>query len=124
MSQINVNSIKNKSGLGAPSFPNGATVTGVVTATTFDGNITGNVTGNQSGGSINATTGTFSGLIDGNGGADITGGSGLTASTAKISVKFSLVELSLSDSESSTNILTKKVALVLSPDVLTELIEY
>ena len=39
MSQINVNSIKNKSGLGAPSFPNGATVTGVVTATTFDGNI-------------------------------------------------------------------------------------
>ena len=85
MSQINVNSIKNKSGLGAPSFPNGATVTGVVTATTFDGNISGNVTGNQSGGSINATTGTFSGLIDGNGGADISGGSGLTASTAKIS---------------------------------------
>ena len=85
MSQINVNFVKNKSGLGAPSFPNGATVTGVVTATTFDGNISGNVTGNQSGGSINATTGTFSGLIDGNGGADISGGSGLTASTAKIS---------------------------------------
>ena len=39
MSQINVNSIKNKSGLGAPSFPNGATVTGVVTATSFDGGI-------------------------------------------------------------------------------------
>ena len=89
MSQINVNFVKNKSGLGAPSFPNGATVTGVVTATSFDGNLTGNisgnVTGNQSGGSINATTGTFSGLIDGNGGADISGGSGLTASTAKIS---------------------------------------
>ena len=39
MSQINVNSIKNKSGEGAPSFPNGATVTGVVTATSFDGGI-------------------------------------------------------------------------------------
>ena len=72
MSQINVNSIKNKSGLGAPSFPNGATVTGVITATTFDGAVTG-------------TTGTFSGLLDGNGGADISGGSGLIASTAKIS---------------------------------------
>ena len=46
MSQINVNTIKNKSGSGAPNFPNGATVTGVVTATTFDGNVTGNVTGN------------------------------------------------------------------------------
>ena len=39
MSQINVNFVKNKSGLGAPSFPNGATVTGVVTATSFDGGL-------------------------------------------------------------------------------------
>ena len=39
MSQINVNSIKNKSGEGAPNFPNGATVVGVVTATSFDGGI-------------------------------------------------------------------------------------
>jgi len=37
MSQINVNTIKNKSGEGAPNFPNGATVAGVITATTFDG---------------------------------------------------------------------------------------
>ena len=81
MSQINVNSIKNKSGEGAPNFPNGATAVGIVTATTFDGNITGN----QSGGSINATTGSFNNSLQANGGASISGGSGLTASSAKIS---------------------------------------
>ncbi len=37
MSQINVNTIKNKAGTGAPNFPSGATVTGVVTATSFVG---------------------------------------------------------------------------------------
>lgn len=41
MSQLNVDSIKNRTGTGAPSFPSGATVTGVITATTFSGNITG-----------------------------------------------------------------------------------
>tara|TARA_Y100001963_G_scaffold158595_1_gene258791 strand:- start:2154 stop:3143 length:990 start_codon:yes stop_codon:yes gene_type:complete len=41
MSQINVNTIKNKSGAGAPNFPAGAVVTGVVTATTFKGNFDG-----------------------------------------------------------------------------------
>ena len=35
MSQINVNTIKDKSGLGAPNFPNGVNATGVVTATSF-----------------------------------------------------------------------------------------
>ena len=53
MSQINVNTIKNKSGTGSPNFPNGATVTGVVTATSFTGNVTGNVTGALTG---NATS--------------------------------------------------------------------
>ena len=37
MSQINVNTIKDKSGLGAPSFPNGVNATGVITATSFRG---------------------------------------------------------------------------------------
>ena len=41
MSQLNVDSIKNRTGTGAPSFPSGASVTGVITATTFSGNITG-----------------------------------------------------------------------------------
>lgn len=40
MSQINVDTIKSRTG-GAPSLPSGANVTGVITATTFSGNITG-----------------------------------------------------------------------------------
>jgi hypothetical protein len=48
MSNINVDTIKNRSGSGAPGFPNGLTVTGVATATTFSGNLTGNVTGTAS----------------------------------------------------------------------------
>jgi len=42
MSEIHVDSLKNKAGTGAPDFPEGATVTGVVTATGgFSGNATG-----------------------------------------------------------------------------------
>jgi len=41
MSQLNVDTIKNREGTGAPSFPDGAVVTGVVTATS--GSFTGNV---------------------------------------------------------------------------------
>ena len=40
MSQLNVDVITNKDGTGSPSFSKGAVVTGVVTATTFDGNAT------------------------------------------------------------------------------------
>ena len=41
MSKIQVDTIVNKDDNGAPSFPYGTTVTGVITATTFNGNITG-----------------------------------------------------------------------------------
>ena len=41
----------------------GATVTGTLVATTFDGNLTGNVTGNISGGTVGGSTGTFSGDV-------------------------------------------------------------
>ena len=41
MSKIQVDTIVNKDDNGAPSFPYGTTVTGVITATTFSGNITG-----------------------------------------------------------------------------------
>ena len=58
MSNINVDTIKNRSGAGAPSFPNGLTVTGVATATTFSGNVTGNVTGNLTGTATTATLAT------------------------------------------------------------------
>ena len=44
MSRIHVNSIANKSGLGAVDFPHGITVTGVVTATTLNTNVSGAVT--------------------------------------------------------------------------------
>ena len=42
MSILRADSIRDRAGTGAPDFPNGATVTGVVTATSFSGNVTGN----------------------------------------------------------------------------------
>ncbi len=57
MSQINVNTIKNKAGTGAPNFPSGATVTGIATATSFSGGgnaITGINASNISSGTIDA----------------------------------------------------------------------
>jgi hypothetical protein len=59
MSTLRADNISNRTGTGAPSFPNGAVVTGVVTATSFSGNVTGNVTGNATGlsGSPNITVG-------------------------------------------------------------------
>ena len=98
MSQINVNTIKDKSGLGAPSFPNGVNATGVITATSFSGD-GGSLTGIDSSAlsfsgstKVQATStglvitgiGTFSGAIDGNGGADISGGE-TTLSSATVS---------------------------------------
>jgi hypothetical protein len=49
MSQLSVDSITGRVSGTAPSLPNGAVVTGVVTATTFSGNVTGNLTGNVTG---------------------------------------------------------------------------
>tara|TARA_R100000908_G_C3688499_1_gene103927 strand:+ start:23 stop:274 length:252 start_codon:yes stop_codon:yes gene_type:complete len=48
MSKLQVNDIVNKDDNGSPTFSRGAVVTGVTTATTFDGNLTGNVTGTAS----------------------------------------------------------------------------
>ena len=58
MSQINVNNIRAKDGVGPVGFPGGINATGVVTATSFLGNLTGNVTGNVTGN----TSGTAGGL--------------------------------------------------------------
>ena len=90
MSQINVNKIADKTGVGAPEFPYGIQVTGIVTATTLNqnvvgvvtasggfsgaltGNVTGNVTGDATGlsgtpnivvGSVTGTTASFSGNV-------------------------------------------------------------
>ncbi len=59
MSIIRADSIKNRAGDGAPDFPNGITVTGVVTATTLNQNITG--------------ISTFNGNVDLNGDLDVDG---------------------------------------------------
>ena len=48
MSKLQVNDIVNKDDNGSPTFSKGAVVTGVATATTFNGNLTGNVTGTAS----------------------------------------------------------------------------
>ena len=45
MSKLQVDEIVNKEDTGSVALPRGAVVTGVATATTFDGNVTGNVTG-------------------------------------------------------------------------------
>ena len=44
MSIIRADSIKNRAGNGAPDFPNGITVTGIITSTVLQNNITGDLT--------------------------------------------------------------------------------
>ncbi len=73
MSRIRADRIVDRAATGAPLFPNGAIVTGVTTATTFDGNATTATTAtnaqgltgtpNITVGSINGTTATFTGLL-------------------------------------------------------------
>lgn len=58
MSRVRADKFINKAGTGAPLFPEGSVSTGVVTATTFSGNLTGNLTGNVTGN----TSGTAGGL--------------------------------------------------------------
>lgn len=41
MSRVRADRLTNRAGTGAPTFPNGAVITGVATATSFDGNATG-----------------------------------------------------------------------------------
>ena len=59
MSDLRVTNLRGRTAGVAPSLPDGAVVTGVVTATTFSGNVTGNVTGNATGlsGTPNITVG-------------------------------------------------------------------
>ncbi len=64
MSRVRADRLTNRAGTGAPTFPNGAVITGVATATSFDGNATG-LTGTPSivVGSVTGATGTFSGNV-------------------------------------------------------------
>ena len=47
MSDLRVNSLRGRTAGSAPNLPDGAVSTGIITATTFDGNLTGDVTGNN-----------------------------------------------------------------------------
>ena len=49
MSDLRVTNLRGRTAGSAPTLPDGAVVTGVVTATTFSGNVTGNLTGNATG---------------------------------------------------------------------------
>ena len=55
MSKLQVDEIVNKEDTGSVALPRGAVVTGVATATTFDGNLSGNVVGNVTGTATTAT---------------------------------------------------------------------
>ena len=77
MSKVRADQYTNKEGTGAPSFPNGASITGVLTATSFSGSLAGtastataatNAYGlvgspNISVGTVSGTTGSFSGNV-------------------------------------------------------------
>ena len=60
MSQLSVDSITGRVSGSAPTFPNGAVVTGVVTATTFDGTATSATVATTLSSAANITTGTIS----------------------------------------------------------------
>jgi len=73
MSRIRADQITNKAASGAVNITHGAEVTGIVTATSFVGNLTGDITGNAGGisntasvnttGIITAASGVFSGNV-------------------------------------------------------------
>ena len=75
MSRVRADRLTNRAGTGAPTFPNGAVITGVASATSFTGaatGLTGNFSGNAAGlsgtpnivvGSVTGTTGSFTGNV-------------------------------------------------------------
>ena len=77
MSQINVNTITGKDGGSAVNFPHGITVTGVVTATQLNQNVTGNITASGT-----VTGGAFSGPLTGNVTGNCSGTAGSLAAGA------------------------------------------
>ena len=76
MSEIRVNTFKAEDGISAPSFPNGITVTGIVTATTLNQNVTGIVTATSFVGDGSSLTGIdATALKDGSGNVIVQAGS-------------------------------------------------
>ena len=88
MSQINVNNIRAKDGVGPVGFPGGINATGVVTATTFSGNLTGAVTGNVTGncsGTAGGLTGTPNITVGTVGCGNVTSSGNISATDATFS---------------------------------------
>ena len=98
MSQINVNNIRAKDGIGPVGFPGGINATGVVTATSFSGPLTGNVTGTAdlaSGltGTPNITVGTVAGTdATFSGNATVTGNLTVNGTTTTIDTAVTAVD--------------------------------
>ena len=61
MSDLRVSSIVSRKVGTSPKAPDGVSVSGIATATTFDGNLTGNATGNVTGNVTGNITGNISG---------------------------------------------------------------
>ena len=85
MSRINATTITGLSGA-APTFTNGAVVTGVVTATSFIGAVTGGVTGDVTGNLTGNITGNVTGNINSTGVSTITRLSSTSITGSSISV--------------------------------------
>ena len=87
MSKLQVNDIVNKDDDGSVGFSRGAVVTGVATATTFDGALTGNVTGNIN--SSSATGVSTVGILTAYSSIHINVGSGSTEVATELKAKAS-----------------------------------
>ena len=98
MSQLSVDSITGRVSGTAPSLPNGVSVTGVATATTFSGNLTGNVTGNLTGNADTATSATNASGLSGSPSITISGENNTGIST--------LTDLRLASIADKTTIVT------------------
>ena len=109
MSQINVNTITGKDGGSAVNFPHGITVTGVVTATTLNQNVTGNVTAGSFTGPLtgNVTgncSGTAGSLAAGATGADLTLSGDLTVNGTTTTIDTAVTDVDSLDVDGNVNV--------------------
>ena len=109
MSQINVNNIVGKNGASAVSFPHGITVTGVVTATSLNQNVSGNVTAGSFTGPLtgNVTgncSGTAGSLAAGATGADLTLSGNLTVQGTTTTIDTAVTDVDSLDVDGNINV--------------------
>ena len=109
MSIIRADSLKDRSGAGAPSAPNGMNVTGVCTATTFSGSgasltslpaaqLSGTAAAINGSNITNLTAGNLTGTLPAIDGSNLTGISvGMSTTSAQISGITTVVDLSKDD---------------------------